>query len=94
MPLLSFTAIAFMLEAYFIGLKEGSVLRNASLTAFFLAFLPAIATAWYWHNVDLLWLALTVYMFTLTLYLGWQMLRMQGDLIQQTATTEPRLQKN
>ena len=93
LPLLSFTAIAFMLEAYFIGLKEGSVLRNASLTAFFLAFLPAIATAWYWHNVDLLWLALTVYMLTLTLYLGWQMLRMQGDLIQQTAI-EPRLQKN
>ena len=81
LPLLSFTVTAFMLEAYFIGLKEGSVLRNASLTAFFLAFLPAIATAWYLHSVDLLWLALTVYMFTLALYLGWQMLRMQGDLL-------------
>ena len=29
------SAIAFMLEAYFIGLKAGAVLRNASLTAFF-----------------------------------------------------------
>lgn len=38
LPLLSFTAIAFMLEAYFIGLKQGFVLRNASLIAFCLFF--------------------------------------------------------
>jgi MATE family multidrug resistance protein len=38
LPLLSFTAIAFMLEAYFIGLKAGAVLRNASLIAFLSGF--------------------------------------------------------
>ena len=83
LPLLSCTAIAFMLEAYFIGLKQGSVLRNASLVAFFLAFLPAISAARYWQSVDLLWLSLTAYMFTLVIYLAWQMLRTQGDLMQQ-----------
>ena len=83
LPLLSCTAIAFMLEAYFIGLKQGSVLRNASLVAFFLAFLPAIGAARYWQSVDLLWLSLTAYMLTLVIYLAWQMLRIQGDLMQQ-----------
>ena len=40
LPLLSFTAIAFMLEGYFIGLKDGATLRNAALTGFGLVFLP------------------------------------------------------
>ena len=81
LPLLSLTAIAFMFEAYFIGLKQGSVLRNASLTAF-LVFLPTVGAAWYWNSVDLLWLSLSVYMLVLVLYLGWQMWRIQG-LMQQ-----------
>ena len=87
LPLLSFTAIAFMLEAYFIGLKAGAVLRNASLIAFFLAFLPVVTSAWYFDNVDLLWLSLTVYMFALVIYLGWQMLKMQRSLTQQISTS-------
>ena len=83
LPLLSFTAIAFMLEAYFIGLKQGSVLRNASLIAFCLAFLPTAIAAWYGRNVALLWLSLTLYMLALVLYLGWQIWRMQSNLTQQ-----------
>ncbi|MBE9048132.1 MATE family efflux transporter [Pleurocapsales cyanobacterium LEGE 10410] len=86
LPLLSFTAIAFMLEAYFIGLKEGAVLRNASLIAFLLVFLPIVSTAWYWQSVELLWLSLTMYMFTLVLYLGWQMFQTQRRLTQQPNT--------
>lgn len=87
LPLLSFTAIAFMLEAYFIGLKAGEVLRNASLIAFFLAFLPAVTSAWYFASVDLLWFSLTVYMFALVIYLAWQMLKMQRNLTQQISTS-------
>ncbi len=85
LPLLSFTAIAFMLEAYFIGLKAGVVLRNASLTAFFAAFLPVIIAAWYLNSVNLLWLSLTIYMLALVLYLGKQMLTMQQNLTQKTS---------
>ena len=83
LPLLSFTAIAFMLEAYFIGLKAGAVLRNASLIAFLFVFLPTVSTAWYDRNVDLLWLSLTVYMLSLSIYLGWQMLKTQQSLSQE-----------
>ncbi|MEM6611090.1 MAG: guanitoxin biosynthesis MATE family efflux transporter GntT [Cyanobacteria bacterium P01_C01_bin.72] len=85
LPLLSFTAIAFMLEAYFIGLKQGFILRNASLVAFLLAFLPTAIAAWYGQNVDLLWLSLTLYMLTLVLYLGWKLLQTQKNLEQQAS---------
>ncbi len=70
LPLLGFTAIAFMLEGYFIGLKEGATLRNAVLIAFGLGFLPLAITAWYLHNNHLLWMALVSYMATTTLVLG------------------------
>ena len=88
LPLLSFTAIAFMLEAYFIGLKEGAVLRNASAIAFFLVFLPVVSTAWYWQSVELLWLSLTMYMLALVLYLGRQMFQMQHCLTSSTTELE------
>ncbi len=87
LPLLSFTAIAFMLEAYFIGLKAGEVLRNGSLIAFVLVFLPVVTTAWYLHSVELLWLSLTVYMLFLVLYLTWQMLKMQHNLVEKISTS-------
>ena len=70
LPLLGFTSIAFMLEGYFIGLKEGATLRNAVLIAFFLGFLPVAVTAWYLHNNHLLWLGLVSYMATIMLALG------------------------
>jgi multidrug resistance protein, MATE family len=86
LPLLSFTAIAFILEGYFIGLKEGAILRNASLIAFGLVFLPVAIVGWYLHNVNLLWMSLTLYMATLIVYLGWQMFQTQQELkIQQSA---------
>ena len=86
LPLLSCTAIAFMLEGYFIGLKEGAVLRNASLIAFGLVFLPVATTAWYIHSVNLLWMSLTLYMATLIVYLGWQMFKTQQNFkVQQSA---------
>ncbi|MEM8722842.1 MAG: guanitoxin biosynthesis MATE family efflux transporter GntT [Cyanobacteria bacterium P01_G01_bin.39] len=80
-PLLSFTAIAFMLEAYFIGLKAGAVLRNASLISFFVVFLPVVTWAWYHQSINLLWLSLTCYMLSLVVYLCWQMLKMQQQLV-------------
>ena len=69
LPLLACTAIAFMLEGYFIGLKEGAVLRNASLIAFFLVFIPLIVFTVNVQNVDWLWFSLTSYMATLIIVL-------------------------
>jgi MATE family multidrug resistance protein len=82
LPLLTLTAIAFMLEGYFIGLKEGATLRNSSLVAFCLVFIPLATTAWYFQSADLLWTSLTMYMATLSLFLGGKMLRMQQHLVQ------------
>lgn len=78
-PLLACTAVAFMLEGYFIGLKAGTTLRNAVLLAFGLSFLPLAATAWYLHSNHLLWLALVSYMATIIVVLGSQLPRTLGD---------------
>ena len=70
LPLLICGAIAFMLEGYTVGLKEGAKLRNAALTALGLGFLPVAGMAWYFQNNHLLWLSLTLYMATLMVSLG------------------------
>lgn len=80
LPLLEFTAVAFMFEGYFIGLKEGKTLRNAVLIAFAVGFIPLAAIAWYLHNNQLLWLSLVAYMMVLTLVLGWQLPRTLGGV--------------
>lgn len=70
LPLLEMTAVAFMLEGYFIGLKEGKVLRNAVLIAFGVGFLPLASVAGYVHSNTLLWLSLVSYVTTLSGVLG------------------------
>ncbi|NEQ50846.1 MAG: MATE family efflux transporter [Leptolyngbya sp. SIO3F4] len=75
-PLLSITSVAFMLEGYFIGLKEGSVLRNGALLGFGLGFTPLALLAVYLHNSYLLWTALTAYMTVLMLFLVYKLVKM------------------
>ncbi|MCF4967976.1 guanitoxin biosynthesis MATE family efflux transporter GntT [Nostoc sp. CMAA1605] len=70
LPLLALTAIAFMLEGYFIGLKEGATIRNAVLLAFGFGFAPLAATAWYLQNNHLLWVSLIAYMSIMIVVLG------------------------
>ncbi|AUT02001.1 MATE family efflux transporter [Nostoc sp. CENA543] len=70
LPLLALTAIAFMLEGYFIGLKEGATIRNAVLLAFGFGFAPLAATAWYLQNNHLLWVSLIAYMSMMIVVLG------------------------
>ncbi len=74
-PLLSLTAIAFMLEGFFIGLKAGTVLRNAALTAFGVVFLPVAIAGWSLQSNHLLWGALCCYMVTLSFSLLSQLLK-------------------
>lgn len=71
LPLLELTAVAFMLEGYFIGLKEGKTLRNAVLFAFGLGFMPLAAMSWYLHSNHLLWLSLVTYVTVIAAILGW-----------------------
>jgi MATE family multidrug resistance protein len=72
LPVLVITAIAFMLEGYFIGLKESVILRNAVLLAFFVGFTPLAIAAWYFQSNHLLWATLVSYMTTLMIVLAVQ----------------------
>ncbi|MBD0268896.1 MAG: MATE family efflux transporter [Cyanobacteria bacterium Co-bin8] len=61
LPLLVITAVAFMIEGYFIGMKQGKALRNAVLIAFGLGFGPLAVAAEYVQSNHLLWLSLVGY---------------------------------
>jgi MATE family multidrug resistance protein len=74
MPLLETTALAFMLEGYFIGLKASQPLRNGVLFAFFIIYLPCIGLAVWQQSNNLLWFSLVAYMLGLVTYLSWQLL--------------------
>ena len=62
LPVCGSGSLAFMLDGYFLGLAEGSTLRNAALTATLLGFAPLAALAWHWHSSYLLWLSLASFM--------------------------------
>lgn len=82
-PLLIVTAIAFMLEGYFIGLKRGAVLRNGALSAFVMGFAPLALWAWSIHSNNLLWISLILYMTILMLMLVWQVIKHQQTILEQ-----------
>lgn len=71
LPVLSFGAIAFMLDGYFLGLTAGTALRNSTLIASTIGFLPLAWLALSLENVQLLWLALTCFMATRAITLAW-----------------------
>lgn len=70
LPILGFGSLAFILDGYFIGLAEGSMLRNTALGSTFLGFVPLAIIAWQSYNSNLLWLALACFMATRTILLG------------------------
>ena len=71
-PLLEITALAFMLEGYFIGLKASKPLRNGVIIAFLGVYLPCLGLAVWQHSNNWLWFSLVAYMLALALYLSWQ----------------------
>jgi len=89
-PLLEVTALAFMLEGYFIGLKASSPLRNGVLIAFIGVYLPCLGLAVWQHSNNWLWFSLVAYMLTLVLYLSWQFLtRFSPQSLALEAVKEP-----
>lgn len=61
-PVLSCGSLAYMLDGYFLGLTEGRILRQSTVTAAVIGFAPVAAIAWLFHNNHLLWLAMTLFM--------------------------------
>jgi multidrug resistance protein, MATE family len=69
-PVLGFGAIAYILDGYFLGLSAGSILRNSTLIATLVTFLPLASLAWYLQNNYLLWFALSLFMLARAVTLG------------------------
>jgi len=74
-PLLSLTAVAFMLESYFTGIKDGATLRKGALLAFSVGFGPLVLLGIYQQSEALLWGALSAYMGVLLTFLTYQLLK-------------------
>ena len=70
LPILGFGSIAYMLDGYFLGLTAGRILRQSTLIAAIIGFLPMAIAAWHWQNNHLLWLALALFMATRSITLG------------------------
>jgi multidrug resistance protein, MATE family len=70
-PVLGLGAIAYMLDGYFLGLTAGRVLRNATVLAAGVGFLPLALLAQSLGNAHLLWLALVGLMAARALTLSW-----------------------
>ncbi|MDF5737493.1 MULTISPECIES: guanitoxin biosynthesis MATE family efflux transporter GntT [unclassified Nostoc] len=64
MSVLGLYAFAVSIEAYFFGLAEGLILRNAAFIATGLGFIPTAALAWKLQSVHLLWLAMSLFIVT------------------------------
>lgn len=78
LPVLGSGAIAYMLDGYFLGLTAGRTLRNASVLAAAVGFLPLAAIAQSRHNPHLLWLALAGFMAARAITLGWRVPKTLG----------------
>ncbi len=83
LPVLGFGGLAFTLDGYFLGLTAGRTLRNATLVAVAVGFLPLALTASWLKSPHLLWLALS----------GLMTLR-AVTLLQQVPATLPKPIKN
>ena len=70
LPVLGFGSIAYMLDGYFLGLTAGRALRNSTVLATGVGFLPVAIAAWNLQNPQLLWLALTLFMAARAITLG------------------------
>ncbi len=71
-PVLIFGSCAYTLDGYFLGLLSGQILRNSSLIATLVGFLPVALIGWQLQNIHILWLAMATFMFTRALTLAWQ----------------------
>lgn len=72
LPILGFGSIAYMLDGYFLGLTQGRILRQSSILAALLGFLPMAILAWHLRSVHLLWLSLSLFMVLRVVTLGSQ----------------------
>ncbi|MDT9341734.1 MATE family efflux transporter [Trichodesmium erythraeum 21-75] len=69
-PILGFGGIAYILDGYFLGLTQGNLLRNSTLVASLIGFLPFAIVGLLLKNNHILWLSLAMFMATRAITLG------------------------
>lgn len=69
-PVLVFSAPAYVLDGYFLGLTDGRTLRRAMIVSALVGFGPLALLAAWRASADLLWLALSAFMLARTFTLG------------------------
>jgi multidrug resistance protein, MATE family len=72
LPVLGFGSVSYLLDGYFLGLTAGKLLKKSTILAALFGFFPAAMAAWFFRNVDLLWLALALFMAGRAITLGVQ----------------------
>lgn len=76
---LIYSSISFILDGYFLGLAQGHTLRNASLAALAVGFIPTDFVAIKFLNNHILWLTLCLFYGSRMVMLGVQLLRTFGN---------------
>ncbi len=75
LPILVSAAIAFSLDGFFAGLALMNVLRDSSLIALLVGFVPVAVCTWYFHSNHILWLAYSIFIVTRSIILLVELLR-------------------
>lgn len=86
-PVLGFGSLAYALDGYFIGLVRGKILSRAMLVAAVVGFAPVAYAAWRTQNIQLLWLALSLFMLARVITLS---IFVPGTLQDLRAPSHPR----
>ncbi len=62
LPILEIWALTLMLQGYFLGLTDVCLIRNSMVSAIAIGFMPGAAAAWKFHNEQVIWLALLLFL--------------------------------
>ena len=88
------SSIGLMLDGYFLGLAQGHTLRNASLVALVVGFLPADVAAVKFESNHILWLALLLFDAIRMVMLGVQMPRTFGNDVEEDSVSSLTLEES
>jgi MATE family multidrug resistance protein len=72
-PVLVFSGVCFMEEGYYLGLAKVSIIKNMTIIAMIVGFIPLAVAAWKLHNNHLLWLSLSIFLMVRLIGLTWQL---------------------
>ncbi|GAB1542955.1 guanitoxin biosynthesis MATE family efflux transporter GntT [Scytonema sp. NUACC21] len=89
LPVLICSSIGFTLDGYFLGLAQGHTLRNISLAALLVGFLPADFAAIKFSSNHILWLAMSLFLALRMVTLAMKLPRTFGSDVEEGSISLP-----